>query len=278
MKSIECSIPESIYRSLTAKMASGKESLDYLVATALAQYLGESFHTLFQVSTSAALVEGLYQGAVSVGKIKEHGNFGLGTFVDLDGEMVVLDGSVYRLASDGSVTEADDSRLIPYAVVTHLCVESSNDDVSFSTFDELIAVCDGLRPSENLFYAFRVDGIFSSVRCRIARAVAKGTTFTAAASGQSLFTFSDIKGTLIGLWAPTLAGSFSVPGYHFHFISDDRTLGGHVLECEAEHTTIRTCSMTKMHVSLPETKEFLQADLTRDPSKELESAERSHSS
>lgn len=51
MKTIECSIPESIYRSLMAKKESDTESLDHLVATALAQYLGESFHTLFQVST-----------------------------------------------------------------------------------------------------------------------------------------------------------------------------------------------------------------------------------
>ena len=78
-------------------------------------------------------------------------------------------------------------------------------------------------------------------------------------------TFSDVKGTLVGFWSPTFAGSFSVPGYHFHFISDDRKMGGHVLDCEAEHMTIRTCSMPEVHVSLPETKEFLQADLTRDP-------------
>lgn len=278
MKTIECSIPESIYRSLTAKRDSDNESLDHLVATALAQYLGQSFHTLFQVSTSAALVEGLFQGAVRVEQIKEHGDFGLGTFVDLDGEMVVLDGGVYRLAADGSVTEVEDSRLIPYAVVTHFRVETNKDDVSFSTFDGLVAICDRLRSSENLFYAFRVDGTFSSVHCRIVRAVAKGTPLTAAASGQSLFNFSDVKGTLVGFWSPTFAGSFSVPGYHFHFISDDRKIGGHVLDCEAEHMTIRTCSMPEVHVSLPETKEFLQADLTRDPSKDLESVERSLSS
>jgi acetolactate decarboxylase len=278
MKTIECSIPESIYRSLITQMNSDKESLDHLVAAALALYLGESFHTLFQVSTSAALVEGLYQGAVRVEQIEAHGDFGLGTFVDLDGEMVVLDGSVYRLASDGSVTEVEDSQLIPYAVVTRFRVETHKNDVSFSAFDELVAVCDGLRSSENLFYAFRVDGAFSSLHCRIVRAVAKGTPLTAAASGESLFTVSDVKGTLVGIWSPTFAGSFSVPGYHFHFIADDRKMGGHVLDCEAEHTTIRACSMTEMHVALPETEEFLQADLTRDPTKDLESAERSHSS
>ena len=39
----------------------------------------------YQVSTAGALVEGVYQGAVSVGTVREHGDFGLGTFEDLDG-------------------------------------------------------------------------------------------------------------------------------------------------------------------------------------------------
>ena len=48
---------------------------------------GESSdRTLFQVSTSGALVAGLYQGAVSTAVVLQHGDFGLGTFADLDGE------------------------------------------------------------------------------------------------------------------------------------------------------------------------------------------------
>jgi acetolactate decarboxylase len=71
---------------------------------ALSQCLGRPIHTLFQVSTSAALVEGLYQGAARVSRLLRHGDFGLGTFIDLDGEMIVLDGVCYRVASDGEVT------------------------------------------------------------------------------------------------------------------------------------------------------------------------------
>ena len=49
-------------------------------------------HTLYQVSTATALVEGIYQGAVRVATLREHGDLGLGTFENLDGEMVIVDG------------------------------------------------------------------------------------------------------------------------------------------------------------------------------------------
>jgi len=52
--------------------------------------------------------------------------------------------------------------------------------------------------------------------------------------------------------------------------------GGHVLECEALDVCIAGCSINEMHVSLPETEEFLKADLRRDPQDDLKKAERNH--
>jgi acetolactate decarboxylase len=84
-----------------------------------------------------------------------------------------------------------------------------------------------------------------------------------------------VAGNLIGLWSPEFAASFSVPGYHFHFLAEDRQKGGHVLESRSSDVDIEGCSINEMHVSLPETKEFLQADFTRDPVNDLLEAERS---
>jgi acetolactate decarboxylase len=67
-----------------------------IVTAALSKYLCVPAHTLFQVSISSALVEGVHDGEVSVKSILERGDFGLGTFANLDGEMVVLDGRVYQ--------------------------------------------------------------------------------------------------------------------------------------------------------------------------------------
>lgn len=276
MKSIQCHLPDSLYDALMERMEADKSSCDHVVSMALSQCLGRPIHTLFQVSTSAALVEGLYQGAVRVSRLLRHGDFGLGTFIGLDGEMVVLDGLCYQISSDGSVANVEGDRLIPYAVVTRFTPELSSRFAQLNSFSELVAVCDRLRRSENLFYAFRADGRFSLVKTRVMKAVPEGTGLRAAASGQEEFLFAEQEGTLVGLWSPGFAGSFSVPGYHFHFLSSDRKRGGHVLECSALDVAIGGCAMHEMHVSLPETEEFLKADLTRNPSEDLLSAERNH--
>jgi len=278
MKRIECNLPDSLYKVLMERMQIDKTSCDHVVSTALSQCLGKPLHTLFQVSTSAALVEGLYQGAVRVSRLLRHGDFGLGTFIDLDGEMVVLEGACYRVTSDGLVSPVEGDRLVPYAVVTRFTAEFSMGSQQFKSFSQLVAVCDALRSSENVFYAFRVEGKFSLVKTRVMKAVPHGTGLKTASSEQEEFAFEDQKGTLVGLWSPGFAGSFSVPGYHFHFLSADRKRGGHVLECEAVDVTIGGCAMHEMHVSLPETAEFLRADLSRDPSDDLMSAERNHES
>jgi acetolactate decarboxylase len=278
MKSITCNLPDSIYEALKKRLETDQASCDHVVSVALSRYLGKPIHTLFQVSTSAALVEGLYQGAVRVSRLLRHGDFGLGTFIDLDGEMVVLDGICYRVSASGSVETVAEDRLIPYAVVTRFNPEFSKQFDPLTSYSDLVSACDDLRDSDNVFYAFRVEGRFSLVKTRVMKAVPKGTGLKMAASGQEEFVFEEVDGTLVGLWSPAFAGSFSVPGYHFHFLSTDRKKGGHVLECNARDVSVRGCAIDEMHVSLPETEEFLKADLTRDPQDDLTSAERSHES
>ena len=77
MKTITCNIPDSLYDALQGRMKSDKSSCDHEISVALSQHLSKPLHTLFQVSTSAALVEGLYQGAVRVSRLLHHGDFGL---------------------------------------------------------------------------------------------------------------------------------------------------------------------------------------------------------
>src|ERR1700735_3132874 len=144
MKTISCSLPDSLAAVLQQRMDTDKETRDHIVARALSEYLATPLHTLFQVSTSAALVEGIYQGAVRVSRLLQHGDFGLGTFIDLDGEMVVLEGVCYRISSDGVVTTVDGDRLIPYAVVTRFSAELAKPSQQLNSFSELVEVCDAL--------------------------------------------------------------------------------------------------------------------------------------
>ncbi len=125
MGQLNATISPGLWRALLDRAERSGEPLAHIVSKALAEYLQISHHTLYQVSTSTALVEGIYQGAVRVGTLREHGDLGLGTFENLDGEMVVVDGEFFQVRCDGSVHKCDDDLLSPFAVVTRFTPEAS---------------------------------------------------------------------------------------------------------------------------------------------------------
>jgi hypothetical protein len=168
MPELHARVDARVLTALDALARSSGAPRDHLVDRALAEYLGVEHHTLYQVSTAGALVEGVYQGAVSVGVVREHGDFGLGTFADLDGEMVVLDGHVFRVSSAGDVHEVPDDATTPFAVVTRF---GDPDAVVLDAVNDLAALTgavDAMRDSANVFFAVRVDGHFDAVHVRAA--------------------------------------------------------------------------------------------------------------
>lgn len=230
-------------------------------------------HTLYQVSTATALVEGIYQGAVQIGTLRQHGNLGLGTFVDLDGEMVIVTGDVFQVRSDGSVRQVGDQVLSPFAAITDF---SPGHEIILEDCPDLAhleARFDSLRQSDNVFYALRVDGLFDYIHTRAMRRTKEGVPLVEAAAVQPEFEFHNIKGTLVGFWTPEYAKTLNVPGYHLHFISDDRTHGGHLLQCRAENLRLQIQLEGQYQIVLPDTNDFLKANLRRDPTKALAQAE-----
>lgn len=232
-----------------------------------------SLHTLYQVSTSGALVQGVYERAVSSRVLLNHGDFGLGTFENLDGEMVVLEGEIFQVRGDGTVTKIVNDVGTPFAVVVPFVADQDYTIEAAASFHDLTAICDRYRDSDNLFYAFRVDAHFSSVRTRAVKATTE--RLAKAAEVQPEFNFTDVIGTLVGIWAPPFSSAFNIAGYHLHFLSSDRTKGGHLLDCSGVNLRIRVQRLNDFHLSLPESEEFLHADLSKDPSKELAYAEQS---
>jgi len=230
-------------------------------------------HTLYQVSTATALVEGIYQGAVQIAALREHGDLGLGTFESLDGEMVVVDGHFFQVRSDGSAREVQDSVLSPFAAVTAFSPDHSITLENCPDLSYLTSQFDALRQSDNFFYALRVDGTFDYIHARAMRRTKEGVPLVQAAAVQPEFEFSNISGTLVGFWTPEYAKSLNVPGYHLHFISADRTRGGHVLQCRGKNLRLQIQREGDYHIVLPETEDFLKANLRRDPTAALAKAE-----
>jgi len=230
-------------------------------------------HTLYQVSTATALVEGIYQGAVQIAALREHGDLGLGTFESLDGEMVVVDGHFFQVRSDGSVREVQDNVLSPFAAVTAFSPDQSITVENCPDLSYLTSQFDALRQSDNFFYALRVDGTFDYIHARAMRRTKEGIPLVQAAAVQPEFEFHNISGTLVGFWTPEYAKSLNVPGYHLHFVSADRTQGGHVLQCRGKNLRLQIQREGDYHIVLPETEDFLKANLRRDPTAALAKAE-----
>jgi acetolactate decarboxylase len=276
MRTLAVTIPQSLKRELDDELLRTKRTYSSVITAALSQYLGVPVHTLFQVSTSGALVAGVFDREVSVQSILEHGDFGLGTFAHLDGEMVVLDGRVYQVQGSGCVSEASMDAGAPFAVVTRFTPQSDEESVPVSSFKELESCCDRYRKSGNIFYAIRLDGHFQHVRTRAVNPPQPGTRLVDAAKDQSEFQFDSIAGTLIGLWSPGFSSAFSVAGYHFHFLSKERKHGGHLLDVCAGPLRLRVEALTNFHLALPESQAFLKADLSKNTAEELAYAEHAH--
>ena len=96
--------------------------------------------TFFQVSLLQGLTFGDYYGSVSVKELKSKGDTGLGTFDGLDGEMIMLDGEVYKAKGDGSVELTEDSETIPFCGITFLDDDENWSVENIETFDDLLDI------------------------------------------------------------------------------------------------------------------------------------------
>jgi alpha-acetolactate decarboxylase len=77
--------------------------------------------------------------------------------------------------------------------------------------------------------------------------------------------------------APDKAVSYAIiQGYHFHFISNDRRHGAHLLDVKATQLSVRVESLTDFHLALPASEAFLKADLSKNTAQELAYAEQAH--
>lgn len=270
---LDTRVSGTIWRALQERSRTSGQSIAHIVQLALAEALDIEHHSMFQVSTSGAIVRGLYQGCVTVADLRRHGDLGLGTFEDLDGEMILIDGHCYQARSDGTVVEAPDDALTPFASVVNFAPDSTSVITGIGSYAELTERLDALRTSTNGMLSLKATGHFPVMRVRVACRTEPGVDLVAATANQGIFEFADVPGTLIGFWSPAYVKSIAISGWHLHFISDDRTKGGHVLDLEAADLHVELNDVNDVHLALPETAAFLEADLQEDNEEALRIAE-----
>ncbi|EID85176.1 Alpha-acetolactate decarboxylase [Treponema sp. JC4] len=216
---------------------------------------------MFQVSTLQSLALGYTRAVMTVGGLIQHGETGLGTFEDVNGEMIVIDGKCYRAMDDGRVTEAGDERGVPFASVAYMdnCreFELSGDYTMESLKAELnnrIEEDFGL----NSMHVIQVHGTFEKIyaRSELPYRAHHVTLKDMLDITQTSFEFSNITGSLVGVYYPDYMDGINAAGWHLHFVNDERNKGGHVYEIKMTSGKVRLAKKTRIDIQLPKDPAF----------------------
>jgi acetolactate decarboxylase len=221
--------------------------------------------TLTQISTYPALQAGGFDGDTNYADLAQYGDFGLGTFDALHGEMIALDGVFYQGFADGSVKKVDPKAETPFADVHFF---ESNQQIKLQqplqSVKELTAYLDTQLPSRNRPYAFRIHATFPTISIRsVPEQPQPFPNLQEAVSSQVVFDKENLAGTLVGYWVPDYLAGIALPGYHFHFISDDRQQGGHMLKLSINEATIDIDHLESVKLVIPQNPSFQESDFSQ---------------
>jgi len=206
---------------------------------------------VYQESTIGQLDDGEMEGLLSMGELKKHGDFGLGTFDGLDGEMVGVDGEFFQVDYQGKASSVNDKIKTPFAMVTFFESDKSITLTGDYDYQLLKNTIDQTLPSKDLIYAIKITGEYQFVKTRsVPKQQKPYPSLKEVVKQQKIFDFKDIKGTAVGFWVPKFMKNINVPGYHFHFITEDKKAGGHMLEFKILNPTVHIDFNTDLHLSL----------------------------
>ena len=239
--------------------------------------INQNRDVLYQVSLLQGLTYGDYHGSVTVAELKQHGDTGIGTFNRLNGELILLNDVVYRAAGDGSVETVSDDETIPFSVVTFMDADTSKNLEKIADYETLISELDQMVAARgiNRFYMIRIDGTFRKVNVRSVYTQDEPykPLVEVLQYDQTFFDYENIEGTVVGLYCPPYMSHLNATGWHMHFISKDKTKGGHVLGVEIANTELTWDDIDAFQVKLPQNAMFAGLDLTVDQSEDIKKIE-----
>jgi len=211
---------------------------------------------IYQASTLQALALGYTKSVVTVGELLGHGDTGLGTFENVDGEMIVVDGVCYQAKQDGSIVPASEETGVPFAV-SGFVKDGRKFEIEKLTDIESIKQELTLRIEEdfglNSVHIARIDGWFESVHARAGAPYRSQhvTLKNILSKTQKDFCFERLYGTLVCVYYPDYMDGINAAGWHLHFISQDRTLGGHIFQVSLSSGECLLQKMDRIEIQLP---------------------------
>lgn len=227
---------------------------------------------LFQYNTLSALMSGLYGGTLTIGELLEHGDFGIGTLDSIDGELIILEGKAYQAkGSEGKaeVVEVSDDVKVPYAAVVPHQAEVIFKQRFAMTDKELEKRIESYYDGVNLFRSIKIKGTFAKMHVRMIPKSAPDIKFADVATHQPEYTRENISGTIVGIWTPQMFHGVSSAGYHLHFISDDFTFGGHIMDFVISEGVVEVGPVDQLDQRFPvQDRKYLFAKFNMDELKE----------
>ena len=233
---------------------------------------------MYQVSTLQALALGYSRAVITVDKLLQEGDTGLGTFEDVNGEMIVMDGNCYRADQNGNVSVVAPETGVPFAAVAKLYGEQQ---FQLENMPDITAIRTELtRKIEEVFglnsmHIVRIDGEFEKVDAR-SEAPYRSHHITLKAvlsQTQEAFIFENIRGSLVGVYFPDYMDGINMPGWHLHFLSEDRSKGGHVFDVSLREGEAKVDKITNIYINLPKEAAFDTYSLKQDLQEEIKSVE-----
>lgn len=240
-------------------------------------YCERSRDKIVQISTLQALIQGAYDQAVSYNELTQYGDFGIGTFNGLDGEMVMVDNELFQVADDGVARRMSREEGTPFAMVTHFDVDQTIRITEPMDFEALCEKIDDQLPSENIFYAIKVKGEFKKIKVRsVPKQKKPYPPLTKIVKTQPVFDHENVQGELVGFRLPEFMAKSNMPGYHLHLLTADRKAGGHLLGCEISSGTVYIDASREIQIMLPKNKNYFEKHAKKITEEDVHQVESLH--
>jgi acetolactate decarboxylase len=231
-------------------------------------------HNLFSAGVASSFIAGLYDAWYPYKQLKQHGDFGLGAPDQVDGELLLFKGKLYKTQYTGKTTELADTGKTPYALSCFFHptkVYKHSGTLNKTAFYNYL---DSLLTNQNGIYAIHISGKFKLVKARAFPPAQKPyLPLAEMLDKQHFFDHADMQGDMIGFRTPKFMEGPHIAGYHFHFLSADKVFGGHVVDLIAEDITVEVDPLTSYSMELPQTAGFESFDFKKDRKEEIKSVE-----
>ena len=228
----------------------------------------------FQYSTFGALMRGGFEGELLAKDLENYGDFGLGTFNNIDGELVAYDGKFYQIELSGKLTLVNNAIKTPFANVVFFKPNADFKITKIKNYKSLGKKIGKILKNKNIPYAIAIEGVFKKLHLRSLKSQTKPfKNLKEASKEQNEYYMENVEGVLIGFWYPMYFSGITVPHYHFHFVNKERTKGGHVLNASITSAMARFMSIEEFNLKLPITKEFSNLNLEGNQTEDIRQVE-----